>query len=371
MEMVRSFLPVGQGAFYTEQFADGTNVIYDCGSENGIRMIKEMIKSIFHEGDIIHAVFISHMHSDHMNGLEFLLKYCNVRAIYLPFLTKKEINMATLVQEVTHGTTQFAREFIQNPENTVRRYLGDPNKDTPKVKYVLPQDTSDSLPEDRERTIRQQIPSGKRIPKPSTSEAASWVYIPFNLKNNERTQLFIEQLKKLKVDIDDWEHVQTVISTKDGRAKIRKAYETIPGGLNTNSLVVYSGPDSGVNNWDSFQIYAHPNRKWQYSHLIPAGCLYLGDFDAHTVANHIQLEESYTECWRKVGVLQIPHHGSKHNFNSRLLSKAHWFVISAGSENRYKHPHASVLKEIIAHRKPCVWVTEKIDSIGQFLVQRI
>ena len=51
MEMVRSFLPVGQGAFYTEQFADGTNVIYDCGSENGIRMIKEMIKSIFHEGD--------------------------------------------------------------------------------------------------------------------------------------------------------------------------------------------------------------------------------------------------------------------------------------------------------------------------------
>lgn len=33
MEMVRSFLPVGQGAFYTEQFDDGTTVIYDCGSE--------------------------------------------------------------------------------------------------------------------------------------------------------------------------------------------------------------------------------------------------------------------------------------------------------------------------------------------------
>ena len=33
--MIRSFLPVGQGAFYTERFnnVDGPiNVVYDCGS---------------------------------------------------------------------------------------------------------------------------------------------------------------------------------------------------------------------------------------------------------------------------------------------------------------------------------------------------
>lgn len=39
MKMVRSFIPVGQGAFYCEQFLDKQtkeiiNIVYDCGSQS-------------------------------------------------------------------------------------------------------------------------------------------------------------------------------------------------------------------------------------------------------------------------------------------------------------------------------------------------
>lgn len=371
MDMIRSFLPVGQGAFYTEQFADGTNVIYDCGSENGIRMIEEMIKSTFHKGDVIHAVFISHMHGDHMNGLEFLLKYCNVGTIYLPYLTPKEKQIATLVQEVSRNASHFITSFIIDPMDALEKHCKDYNKEMPRVKYVLPQDAQSYSHDQIERNIRHYIFPGTRISITKTKTATNWVYIPFNLKNEERTKLFVDQLGKMEISIDDSEHIRKMMRTQSGRTKIRKAYEAIPGGLNTNSLVVYSGPDPEHDNDSAYQSFGLAYKWWSYGYSMPSGCLYLGDFDAHTKVNYNLLEDNYTACWDNVGVIQIPHHGSKHNFNSRLLSKAHWFVISAGSENRYKHPHASVLKEIIAHRKPCVWATEKIDSIGQFLVQRI
>lgn len=168
MDMIRSFLPVGQGAFYTEQFADGTNVIYDCGSENGIRMIEEMIKSTFHKGDVIHAVFISHMHSDHMNGLEFLLKYCNVGTIYLPYLTPKEKQIATLVQEVSRNASHFITSFIIDPMDALEKHCRDHDKEMPRVKYILPREDKSYVTDLVERNNGQFIRSGARIPKPNT-----------------------------------------------------------------------------------------------------------------------------------------------------------------------------------------------------------
>ena len=65
--MIRSFLPVGQGAFYCERFEDSKtgkriNVVYDCGSisPNHHRILREQIQDHFDEREDIEAVFISH-----------------------------------------------------------------------------------------------------------------------------------------------------------------------------------------------------------------------------------------------------------------------------------------------------------------------
>lgn len=61
--MIRSFLPVGQGAFYCEQFMDDlkrewVNVVYDCGSSTNVKLVEEQIKNNFEKDEIIHGNMI-------------------------------------------------------------------------------------------------------------------------------------------------------------------------------------------------------------------------------------------------------------------------------------------------------------------------
>lgn len=83
--VIRSFLPVGQGAFYLEQFMfneEKINIIYDCGSNTDCKLVEGQIRDNFEEGAKIHAVFLSHLDADHINGLPYLLKRCNVKKCF-------------------------------------------------------------------------------------------------------------------------------------------------------------------------------------------------------------------------------------------------------------------------------------------------
>ena len=92
--MIRSFLPVGQGAFYYEHFesdetttGEAINVIYDCGSSTGVKIVEEKIKRNFKREEKINALVISHLHEDHVNGIPYLLKHCKVEKVYFPQIT--------------------------------------------------------------------------------------------------------------------------------------------------------------------------------------------------------------------------------------------------------------------------------------------
>lgn len=109
MKIVRSFLPVGQGAFYCEQFKNDSlhgetiNVVYDCGSSTDVELVKKQIRATFNENEPIQAVFISHFHDEHINGLDFLLEYCDVKNIIFPFTSNEEktiLLLYNLVNEI-------------------------------------------------------------------------------------------------------------------------------------------------------------------------------------------------------------------------------------------------------------------------------
>ena len=94
MKITRTFHPIGQGAFYTEEFhfeSDKTyRVVFDCGGNENI--IGNIVKNAFYHRDedspqtVIDAVFISHFDDDHVNGLPFLFQYYDVRNLVLPLL---------------------------------------------------------------------------------------------------------------------------------------------------------------------------------------------------------------------------------------------------------------------------------------------
>ena len=71
--------------------------------------------------------------------------------------------------------------------------------------------------------------------------------------------------------------------------------------------------------------------------------------------------------WNNVGVVQVPHHGSKHNYNSNINTDPKLNVINAKSKNRYRHPSASVLKEIVRSRGVFVWIKENDSPLIEII----
>lgn len=72
--------PVGQGAFFTEQFFEEgkciLNVVYDCGElHTNKHLVKEIDNTLNVTGtpEIIDAMFISHLDEDHISGIDDLI----------------------------------------------------------------------------------------------------------------------------------------------------------------------------------------------------------------------------------------------------------------------------------------------------------
>ena len=93
MKVIRTFHPIGQGAFYSESFHYNEkiiNIIYDCGSLTDLTKVKEEIEKTFPKDTNIDALFISHFDSDHVNGIPFLITHCNVKNIFFPIISEED-----------------------------------------------------------------------------------------------------------------------------------------------------------------------------------------------------------------------------------------------------------------------------------------
>lgn len=378
MDMIRSFLPVGQGAFYAEQFKSNEtkiNVIYDCGSSTGVEIVNKMIASAFSRGEKIYAVFISHMHYDHINGLEFLLKYCNVENLYLPYLTPDNVTISFIVQEMaTCKKSEFVKDFVLNPENAVEDFCKENNCSRPRIRFVVSNEDRKARIMDIEQKGNQYHFSGDSISLPQMRYIKGWEewrYIPYNYENEGRKKEFLSELHKLNLDMSNQDEIRKQLRTKRGRELIKKAYEHVSGNLNTNTMVVFSGLDPETKMWSWQEILPNPfvmRCCYDCGSSISSGCLYMGDFDARSEKNYQSLVDSYKNVWGQIGIIQLPHHGSESNFNVDLLTKSAFFVISAGYKNKYRHPHVKVLKELILHKRLFAWITEDVGSIMQSLI---
>ena len=371
--MIRSFLPVGQGAFYTEQFECGVNVVYDCGSSTSKSCVEKQIRSVFEPQEKIQAVFISHFHEDHMNGLPFLLSYCNVERIYLPYLTEDEILLTRLLNRLENAESPFLLGMLEDPLHEIQNCTEKNNTITPELFYVLPVDTH----------MRPDIPfssisSGEPVllfaSESEQKHKKGWIYVPYNFQNTRRSSLFFKGLKKNGYDKKT---LASYLETSDIFSydwdDIKRIYQKYaPGSLNSNSLVVYSGPLTPDHRQIRPYRFFMPDltepqtgRRTGY----PDGCLYLGDYDAGTTENWDTLTGELSAYMSSVGTVQVPHHGSMHNYNEELSCGQFVLIISAGYQNKYKHPHTKVLKDMLMKKVIHFWVTEQTGSMVQFQIE--
>ena len=78
--------PVGQGGFFTGSLDVGATPFrwaYDCGSNQLDPLVQE-IASVAAQGDL-DVLFLSHLDSDHVSGIDVLLSQCRVGEVVLPY----------------------------------------------------------------------------------------------------------------------------------------------------------------------------------------------------------------------------------------------------------------------------------------------
>lgn len=406
MKMIRTFHPVGQGAFYSEEFFNSERncvfrVVYDCGSlkycglqrnSDGTPLeredIKERVKRAFPNGHGVDILFVSHFDDDHVNLIPCLKSY-QIRRVILPLLSAEERYVLTgyhLSRSRWGRISDALNSIINNPED----YFGNDTK----VTFVRPADEERSLmgnEVDDEGVgvddLQREVPSLTKISignnLPDSGRMLRWLLMPYNHKPQRYYNLKGElknafgagfQIANLK----DPDFV--IKNLKD----LRRCYKALPDGINRNSMALYSGPHDGAcppstgevasrGFWGSCcldqlvdycfdcglcRVKPFPVGVYPIFFCRP-GCLYTGDLSLDDAG----LTESFKRYDRVIGMVQLPHHGSLDSFGTGDLPiNRRVCVVTYGEKNQFGHPAFAVKRAVAEKGGLWVDVTETDES---------
>jgi len=95
---------VGQGGLFSGELNAGQGLlrwIYDCGSNQRDALLRE-IKTVAESGEI-DLLFLSHLDSDHICGVDQLLAQVEVREVVLPYLNERTL-LATIARDASRSS---------------------------------------------------------------------------------------------------------------------------------------------------------------------------------------------------------------------------------------------------------------------------
>lgn len=359
--MIRTFYPVGHGAFYRERFVleDDSiiNMVYDCGARTraGRNKISNVIKKW--DRNSINILFISHFHEDHISNLEELINNVTFDYVVLPYLTdldKSHIKISILrknleKKRINYSLIEECFSLIDNIEdilkNKVEQVLYIVKNDEKRIDYV----------NDRIKYI-DDGDLNKYLSKIDNN--FSWMFYTFVNSSDSRDRIVNEFNNEFgKIDIYNSFNKIKEIYTKDNKSKLARIYGN---NKNEKSLVLYSGPID-------HDYYQYVKRNKNCGCINNAGCLYTGDYNANS-KYYSELEKHYKDYYKYIGLLQLPHHGSDRNFKNEFLKLNCIYVVCA-SDNDKKHPSKDVLYKILTNNKCLLIVTEKTKKL-QLIIEK-
>ena len=377
MNVTRTLHPIGQGAFYTEKFEyDGQqcNVVFDCGGTSSV--IEERVKyycDSLSKGlscngkdkkPTIDAVFISHFDKDHVNGLETLLNKAEVKCIFLPLLNDDEVYALSLSFVEKLGDPLYSGLIESAVSGEKLKWNGQKIKIVRISKSDGTEGNSNEeydLDSDDHRT---KISSGTSI---KLRNSTPWIFKTFNFRNAEgkREKQLKKALKKRGYELSLTELIKKwqAPQYQDG---IRKCYKFVSGSMNANSMVTYSG--LGKNDFTVTNCMTSKSCYWRNCSDInsfaphKAGCMYFGDYEAKGKCKWKQYEDSFGYLIDLLHVQQVPHHGSKYNYNVRLnVPKKKLNFISAGKTS--SHPHSETKDVLNKSKAPWIHIHEDSEPV--------
>lgn len=377
----RSFHPVGQGAFFTEQFFIENsekllyNVVYDCGSKSTAiqKHMECCIKGTLHDRKEIDVMFLSHFDNDHVKYVKSLKNkgYLRSTKIFIPMMAEKEwLGIGSYIKNY-----QF---FLSLDESATGGR---------KVIQVMPDKGNEKNDDEHLKTPRtiediedDKILSGTPLYTEIASTGIIWYYTPFNVRFKALIEDFKEKLGKNYEKLRDKDYV---LANMD---KLKDIYQTLgsnpPKGtaINLNSLMVMSYPEKSdrckdygnrtacnTYYYEWFRWNRNYTRHWLIRMNIYAGsCLYTGDTSANMDSVWKRIEQMIKLCLgeKNLSLIQIPHHGSKNSYDKRIVESK---KIYAGFTNYDPFYHQTIFDvnlpmKFAMQKKPLILVTKEDAS---------
>ena len=364
----RTFHPIGQGAFYSERH-DDFNIVYDCGARPLSPYAKSLVQSVFTASDKIDVLFISHFDYDHVSAISLLMrKVKKIKKVVLPLLHDEHKN---LLININRAMSQNIIKLLKDPQS----FFGE-DTDIVYVNPASPQEENDDNEGEEKRLLdlkeirHMQDPLSGKIEIKSGSKLRlgaelSWVFVPYNFCNKKRSIQLESELESEGFCVtqlkNDPIYSLKAFSTPASRRVLREIYTRVDGNVNENSLLLYSGPDTSFNKDELLHCYVEIGWPDFWFHRTNSGCIYTGDADL----NKISLNTEYSEYIESVGVIQVPHHGSRHNFTIEAF-EGFWphivCPVSCGEQNQYGHPASEVINQLALRLFTPLIVTEQPET---------
>lgn len=355
MVIKRVLHPVGQGAFFTEQFYDESgkvvhNVVYDCGSfTSQPNLLEYEIRNTFERNAHIDLLFISHFDEDHVNGLMTLQNQTKIdkdTKVIIPF----KYPYLLMVMDDDYPT--LAR-FVMRMFNSGARVIG-------VGEYIDENRQGESIEIDR---LDSSITlGGKNVIR---LDKVLWYYYPFMLPDQSSLQKVFEGKVKGIVDLDDPNEILTK------RKELKNIYKTIgktKGGvtkINVNTLFMLSFPAVKV---------AYNTNIWHQLNLrgnFAPTCFYTGDsnlkgngYDVvkQRVTDILGIYSKGTKVW----MMQVPHHGSDECFPKKMADRSDGFYecgfVNCNPWHRHPVFDSSIIGDFTRNNKTLLLVTECYHS---------
>lgn len=358
--------PVGQGAFFTEQFwYEGEkkpfiNVVYDCGSFTNVdKLVEYEIRNTFKKTDHIDVLFVSHFDEDHTNELMTLLSQAKIdkeTRVVIPF---KYPYLLMVMDEDFPSLSKFVMQAF----NQGCQLIGVDDS----IDLNRPGD-----PMDVDRLNSGDTLGGRQVIRINKGNKIIWYYYPFMLPELDSLQVIFTK----KVDgVVDPKNACDILKK---RKELRAIYKTIgkkKGGvtkINVNSLLMASFPTKNIacdtNIWHFVNLY------WTDGPT----CFYTGDSNLKgkgydTVTNLVEDALKQYSDENKIGMMQVPHHGSSKCFPEKMKDRGDKLVacgfVNCNPMHRQKVFDSNIIGEFTRNRKTLFLVTEtyhsKIEMIAE------
>lgn len=359
MELTRIIHPVGQGGFFSEKIKDGDqeiNIIYDCGG-NSRQSIEEYLANYYLTSfpQEIDAVFISHLHDDHVNGLEYLLINSKVKYLFLPQLNHDQ-QMETYLYNIIYGRSKvISNSFLQ--ELYEHHYFQDT------VVVEVPHSSSNQVI-NKEINVHDDIDilsQNVKAFEPGTKiyYKKEWLFILYNPPViTKKLYSFYDSFKrslniKQEFELSELPSIVEQYGIDRCKAAYKRYFES---NHNAYSMALLSTP-SVHDNYNNDSCIKADNSETNFIQSF----LYMGDFETKLLYN--DLKSYYQPFWERINSLQVPHHGSRNNYHPFLYEYPKTGFLCVGERNRYSHPNVDTLLGMKNMGCEPILVTESLGTL--------